>query len=175
MPGRKKFILWFLVLVPAFSFATPWKTLCGPRKTPATGSPGMPKSRSPCEWKPYLCSSHHFCPVHSRSHIHSGTGQGGCGKFQKHRCSEESTHRCLGEQWKGGAIKLLFLPKKLPNVIRQVILLLRKWRLSDINLGPSPIGFQMICHLLGSLLGENFPFLSPYYMPRRGLGISHIC
>lgn len=77
-------------------------------KAPTAGSPGTPGSRFPCKWMPYLCSSPRFCPVRSRSHTHSGTGQGGCGRFQKHKCLEESTRQYLGKGGKGGEIKLFF-------------------------------------------------------------------
>lgn len=60
-------------------------------------SSDAPGNRFPHQRTPYLCSSRHFCPIHSRSHTHSGTDRGGCGKFQRHRYSEESTHQYLGE------------------------------------------------------------------------------
>lgn len=63
---------------------------------PAMAAPGMPGAPSWTWVIPYLCSSHHFDPVHSQSHTHNERGPGDCDTSQRHRCLEGSTHRYLG-------------------------------------------------------------------------------
>lgn len=85
LTSYRKLILWFLMLHPHLSFESLWISWCGPSKAPSARPPRTPGSRIQCEWMPYLYSSHQFCPVRILSHTHSGTGQEGCDKFQKHR------------------------------------------------------------------------------------------
>lgn len=140
---------WLLVPYSSFVFLC---SLCHPGDTPAKAPLGTPRSPFLTYVIPYPCSSHHFGPVHSQSHTRSGRGPGDCGKFQRHRCLEGSTHWYLGGGiTKRGRFKKKFPLKKPPNKTREWILALRQCSLPDVNVGSSQ-DLQGICLFEEALL-----------------------